>query len=68
MSAADLAQYRIDLMGLTAIAGLTGRPQLHIPIAGLAEGPCGFSLLGSVGDESVLINLAQQLVNQETLS
>jgi aspartyl-tRNA(Asn)/glutamyl-tRNA(Gln) amidotransferase subunit A len=45
MSGDTLALYRSQLMGLTSIAGLAGFPQLHLPMSGLAEGPCGFSLV-----------------------
>ncbi len=58
-----LAQYRSELMGLTAIAGLCGLPQLHIPMANLADGPAGISLLGNAGSEQQLFDLAKVLLN-----
>ncbi|MDP5252829.1 MULTISPECIES: amidase family protein [unclassified Vibrio] len=61
MPAAELANYRSYLMGLTSIAGLSGLPQLHIPLAGLAEGPCGFSLLGDKYQETGLLALASMM-------
>ncbi|MDR9827249.1 amidase family protein [Vibrio sp. FNV 38] len=56
-----LARYRSILMGLTSIAGLSGLPQLHLPLKDLTEGPCGFSLMGLPHQESVLINTAKAL-------
>ncbi|RBW47600.1 amidase [Psychromonas sp. B3M02] len=60
-----LADYRSQLMGLTSIAGLSGLPQLHLPMAGLEEGPCGFSLMGLANTETDLITTGLQLVQGE---
>ncbi|MFA0088685.1 amidase [Vibrio sp. 10N.261.51.F12] len=57
----DLAQYRTELMGLTAIAGLAGLPQLHIPTEQSEHGPFGISLIGLPHSEQTLINFAQHL-------
>ncbi|CAH0529241.1 amidase [Vibrio hippocampi] len=62
MPEAELAQYRSDLMGLTSLAGLAGLPQLHIPLHSLAQGPAGFSLLGSANSEVSLIATASRLI------
>ncbi|MDC0610400.1 amidase family protein [Vibrio sp.] len=61
----ELAQYRSQLMGLTAIAGLSGCPQLHLPVLNQPEGPCGISLLGLPGSELSLIDLGIVLVENE---
>lgn len=63
MQADALAQYRSELMGLTAIAGLCGLPQLHLPMAKLSYGPAGISLLGSHGSEQQLFDLAKVLLD-----
>lgn len=55
------ADYRSQLMGLTSIAGLVGFPQLHLPMQGLHEGPCGFSLMGPADSEPDLFATAQCL-------
>lgn len=60
-----LAHYRSQLMGLTSIAGLAGFPQLHLPIPGLAEGPCGFSLMGVADTESDLFATAFKILQGE---
>ncbi len=67
---AELAQYRSDLMGLTSLAGLSGFPQLHIPMTNIsmnniANGPCGVSLLGSADSEFDLIATASTLIKGE---
>jgi amidase len=62
-----LAKYRSNLMGLTSIAGLSGFPQLHLPIKGLQEGPCGISLLGLPDSEGDLFATAQQLTQGKQL-
>lgn len=59
MSGEALARYRSDLMGLTSIAGLCGFPQLHLPMQGLPEGPCGISLMGLPDQEAQLFSTAQ---------
>lgn len=59
MAADALATYRSELMGLTAIAGLAGLPQLHLPL-NVTTIPCGFSLLGKKGDDSSLIETAKR--------
>ena len=55
MAGEELALYRSQLMGLTSIAGLAGFPQLHLPMQGLPEGPCGFSLMSIADKEADLI-------------
>lgn len=55
MAGEELALYRSQLMGLTSIAGLAGFPQLHLPMQGLSEGPCGFSLMSIADKEADLI-------------
>jgi amidase len=61
MPISELAQYRSDLMGLTAIAGLCGLPQLHLPMSKLSIGPAGVSLLGPVDSDLNLIELAKSM-------
>lgn len=57
-----LANDRNALLALTAIAGLTGLPQLHLPLFSLHNAPCGLSLVGKKGSDLALIKLAQTLV------
>lgn len=60
-SAERLADYRIALMGLTALAGLSSRPQLHLPVLSDQGAPWGISLLGARNTDIALIELACKL-------
>ncbi|PNI02175.1 amidase [Vibrio diazotrophicus] len=65
MSGEALATYRMQLMGLTSIAGLSGLPQLHLPMRGLQEGPCGISVMGLTNREEDLITTGEALIQGE---
>ncbi|UTV99969.1 amidase [Marinomonas rhizomae] len=58
----DLAAYRNQLMDITAIAGLAGLPQLHLPVCTLHGAPCGLSLVSSKGTDLALIEFAKTLM------
>ena len=58
----ELAAYRNQLMDITAIAGLAGLPQLHLPVCTLDGAPCGLSLIGSKGSDLTLIRFAKTLL------
>ncbi|QUX94213.1 amidase [Marinomonas sp. CT5] len=58
----ELAAYRNQLMDITAIAGLAGLPQLHLPVCRLDGAPCGLSLVGSKGTDMALIEFAKTLM------
>ncbi|GAB3485144.1 amidase [Marinomonas epiphytica] len=62
MAGEELASYRTSLMGLTSLAGLAGVPQLHLPMSGLAQGPCGISLILGPNQELALLETAQSLL------
>ena len=47
-------------MGLTSAAGLTGCPQITLPLATEA-GPIGISILGPQGSDESLLRLVAQL-------
>ncbi|MEO9274405.1 amidase [Marinomonas sp. 5E14-1] len=61
----ELADYRNQLMNLTAIAGLAGLPQLHLPVCELDGAPCGLSLVGPRGSDLALIEFAKTLMEQD---
>lgn len=65
MPADELAVYRSQLMGLTSIAGLSGLPQLHLPMNELSEGPCGMSLMGLPHHEEDLLATGDKLSQGE---
>lgn len=58
----ELADYRNELMGLTALAGLTRRPQLHLPVLKEQGAPWGVSLFGAMHQDKALIALAERLL------
>lgn len=60
--AEDLAEYRNQLMGLTAPAGLLGAPQISLPVLQDENAPWGLSLLAPVGRDQALLAMAESLL------
>ncbi|WP_062515924.1 AtzH-like domain-containing protein [Demequina gelatinilytica] len=58
---AELESRRRATLSITAIAGLTGRPGLSVPLLGTPDGPVGMCLVGPVGSELALIDLGLAL-------
>lgn len=58
-SDADLADFRMKLLGLTALAGLAGLPQVHLPLVKIDGVPFGLSLIGKLGSDMQLLALAR---------
>lgn len=61
-TADELVAYRNQLLNMTAIAGLCGLPQLHLPLFTMQEGTCGLSILGKQGSDKQLISLAAEFM------
>ena len=59
-----LANDRNALLALTAVAGLAGLPQLHLPLFTLHNAPCGLSLVGKKGNDLALLALAKTLTTR----
>lgn len=59
-SDAELAQFRERLLGMTAMAGLAGLPQVHLPLMSVAGVPFGISLIGAAGQDMTLLALARR--------
>ncbi|WP_137167320.1 amidase [Salinimonas lutimaris] len=57
----SLSAYRQTLLTYTAMAGLAGLPQLHIPCLTEHGAPYGLSLIGARNSEQQLLQLAHQL-------
>ena len=57
----ELTDYRKRLLSLTAIAGLSGCPQLHLPLYQRDNAPCGLSLIGPRGSDKQLLKVAKAL-------
>jgi len=49
---------RASIIALTCIAGMTGAPQLSMPVAQVEGSPVGLSLLGGVGADETVLALA----------
>jgi aspartyl-tRNA(Asn)/glutamyl-tRNA(Gln) amidotransferase subunit A len=60
-SAEWMDNYRSQLMGLTAAAGLAGLPQIHLPVLEENGAPFGISLLAPKGFDLDLLRLAARL-------
>lgn len=58
-SDADLADFRMKLLGLTALAGLAGLPQVHLPLVKIDGVPFGLSLIGKPSSDMQLLALAR---------
>ena len=56
-----LESFRIRVMRLTCIAGLSGLPQIGIPAGTVSGCPVGLSFLGWVGGDEALLDLAVTL-------
>lgn len=54
----ELEAARAATLGLTTIAGLTGRPALSVPMLRVPGGPVGISLVGPRGSDLTLIRMA----------
>jgi amidase len=57
----DLESFRVRVMRLTCIAGISGLPQVTIPIGTVSGCPIGLSFIGWAGGDEVLLDLAVAL-------
>ncbi len=57
-SEAALDDFRWRAMGLTCVAGLSGCPQISLPLAHVDNCPLGLSLMAAPGNDEALLNLA----------
>lgn len=58
---ADLEAYRTASLKLLCVSGLTGLPQISLPLAKHQGVPLGLSLLGPANSDALLISIAQQV-------
>jgi amidase len=54
----ELEAFRARVMRLTCIAGLSGLPQINIPLGTYAGAPFGMSFIGWAGSDEALLDLA----------
>ncbi|MDG2383737.1 MAG: amidase [Pirellulaceae bacterium] len=57
----DRTRFRLQTSQLNCIAGTTGGPQINLPLADQDGLPVGISLLGSPGEDEMLIKTALEL-------
>ena len=60
--AASLEDYRNRAIRMLSISGMSGFPQISLPMANRLGAPLGLSLLGPAGSDRSLIRLAQQIL------
>jgi amidase len=60
-NAAELVEHRTRVLGMTALAGLSGLPQVTLPLAQYQGCPLGLSLIGPRGGDAMLLSLAVSL-------
>ena len=53
-----LDDFRWRAMGLNCVAGLSGCPQINLPLADVNNCPLGLSLMAAPGNDEALLNLA----------
>jgi amidase len=58
-----LESFRVRVMRLTCIAGLSGLPQVSIPVGTVSGCPIGLSFVGWAGGDEALLDLAFALSN-----
>jgi amidase len=59
--AQELDAMRVRVMRLTCIAGLSGLPQVTLPVGLVENCPVGLSLIGWAGGDEALLDLAVRL-------
>ena len=61
-------EYRNQAMRLLCIAGLTGLPQITLPVATIGWLPLGLSLIGTRSSDRALIALARRILSNRVSS
>jgi amidase len=61
--AGSLEDYRNRAIRMLSISGMSGFPQISLPMANRLGAPLGFSLLGPAGSDRSLIRISQQLMS-----
>ena len=60
----SLQEFREKALELLCVSGLSGFPQITLPLAQVYGAPLGISLLGPAGSDQRLIGLAAQIMNR----
>ncbi|WP_246660599.1 amidase [Nitratireductor sp. XY-223] len=59
----DIQDYRERAIRLLCLSGLTGFPQLTLPVASVECAPFGISLMGPKGSDRALLSIGRQIIN-----
>jgi len=59
---AEIDHYRNRAVRLLCLAGLTGCPQISLPLASRQGAPLGLSLIGPPGSDLSLVQLARRVM------
>ncbi len=62
-SAEALGGHRLHVLSLTSIAGLSGLPQVTLPLARVSGCPLGLSLIGPAGSDASLLAFAEDFAS-----
>jgi amidase len=60
----EMERYRNRAIQMLCIAGLSGFPQISLPLGQRLGAPLGISLLGPAGSDASLVKLAQRIAEQ----
>jgi amidase len=61
----DMERYRNRAIQMLCIAGLSGFPQISMPLGQRLGAPLGISLLGPAGSDASLVTLVQRIAEQK---
>lgn len=61
-TAEQLSAYREQVLKLLCLSGLSGLPQISLPLGRVDGGPFGLSLIGPAGSECMLLGLGRRLM------
>ncbi|MEX3010259.1 amidase [Hoeflea sp. TYP-13] len=59
----DVQDYRERALRLLCLSGLTGHPQLTLPVASVDGAPFGLSLMGPKGSDLALLAIGREIIN-----
>ena len=65
MPESGLQEFREKALRLLCLSGVTGLPQITLPLAEVHGAPFGVSLIGPRGSDMALVRLAEELVPQK---
>lgn len=63
--ATAIDQYRGQAMKMLCLSGLSGFPQISLPLANRLQAPLGISLIGPAGSDRQLVRLAKKILTQQ---